>query len=127
MMVLIRLAIALALLLAAGPATGAPPRCQAVLAADARLRLEVWGRELAGAKGLITARSTRHAAMVQTRGGAVLDALFLVTLQDAGDPARPGANLSRPQWVGCARPEVDVGGLPWVPVLTWQDRSLWEG
>jgi len=109
MTVCLRVAIALALLLAAGPATGAPPRCQAVLAADARLRLEVWGRELAGAKGLITARSTRHAAMVQTRGGAVLDALFLVTLQDAGAPAQSGASLSRSQWVRCTRWDAD----PW--------------
>ena len=106
---LIRRVVALALLLAVMPATGAPPRCQAVLAAEARLRLEIWGRELAGAKGLITARSTRHAAMVQTRGGAVLDALFLVTLQDAGDPARSGASLSRPRWVRCTWPEAD----PW--------------
>jgi hypothetical protein len=121
------LGLALALWLAVGPVAWAGPRCQVERSADARLRLAVWGGELAGAKGSITARATRQAAMVQTRGGAVLDALFLVTLQDAGDPARPGANLSRPQWVRCARPEVDVGGLPWVPVLTWQDRSLWEG
>jgi hypothetical protein len=58
---------------------------------------------------LITARSTRHVALVQTRGGAVLEALFLVTLQDAGDPARSGANLIRPQWVRCTRWDAD----PW--------------
>ena len=103
------LGLALAFWLAVGPVAWAGPRCQIERSADARLRLEVWGRELAGAKGLITARSTRHAAIVQTRGGAVLDALFLVTLQDAGDPARPGASLSRPQWVRCTWPEAD----PW--------------
>jgi hypothetical protein len=106
---LIRRVGALTLLLAVMPATGAPPRCQVERSAEALHRLEIWGRELAGAKGLITARSTRQAALVQTRGGAVLDALFLVTLQEAGDPARSGASLSRPQWVRCTRWEAD----PW--------------
>ena len=84
---LIRRVGAVALWLAVGPVAWAGPRCQVERSTDARLRLAVWGRELAGAKGLITARSTRHAAIVQTRGGAVLDALFLVTLQEAGNPA----------------------------------------
>jgi len=35
--------------------------------------------------------------MVQARGGAVLDALFLVTLQEIGAPVRPGVSPSRPQ------------------------------
>jgi hypothetical protein len=104
-----RRALILALLLTAGPATGAPPRCQVVSATEARLRLDVWGRELAGAKGAVTARAARHAAIVQTRGGTVLEALFLVALQETGDPARSGASLSRPQWVRCTRWEAD----PW--------------
>ena len=106
---LIRRVGAVALWLAVGPVAWAGPRCQVEQSADARLRLAVWGRELAGAKGLITARSTRHAAIVQTRGGAVLEALFLVALQEAGAPARPGASLSRPRWVRCTRWEAD----PW--------------
>jgi hypothetical protein len=106
---LIRRVGAVALWLAVGPVAWAGPRCQAERSADAWLRLEVWGRELAGAKGAVTARAARHAAIVQTRGGAVLDALFLVTLQDAGDPARSGASWSRPRWVRCTRWEAD----PW--------------
>ena len=106
---LVRGPLGLALALAVGPVAWAGPSCQVERSAEAFHRLEVLGRELAGAKGLITARSTRHAAIVQTRGGAVLDALFLVTLQDAGDPARSGASLSRPRWVRCTRWEAD----PW--------------
>ena len=79
---LVRGPLGLALALAVGPS------CQVERSADAFHRLEVLGRELAGAKGLITARFTRHAALVQTRGGAVLEALFLLTLQDAGAPTR---------------------------------------
>jgi hypothetical protein len=99
--------VALALWLAVGPALGAPPRCQVVSATDARLRLDVWGRELAGAKGTVTAHSARRVAWVADRQGTVLEALFLVTVQDAGPPARPSAN--RPQWVRCTWPEAD----PW--------------
>ena len=102
-----RLAVALAWLLAAGPAPGAPPRCQIVPVADARLRLEVWGRELVGARGAVAAHSARRVAWVADRQGVVLEALFLVTVQDAGPPARPSAN--RPQWVRCTWPEAD----PW--------------
>jgi len=109
MTVLVRLAVALALLLTAGPATGAPPRCQAVPAAEARLRLDIWGRELAGAKGVVAAYSVRRVAWVADRQGAVLEALFLVTLQTAGNPAWPGMNGNRPQWVRCTWPEAD----PW--------------
>jgi len=107
MRVWIRLTAALALLLAAGPAPGAPPRCQIVPVADARLRLEVWGRELVGARGAVAAHSARRVAWVADRQGVVLEALFLVTVQDAGPPARPSAN--RPQWVRCTWPEAD----PW--------------
>ena len=107
MRVWIRLTAALALLLAAGPAPGAPPRCQIVPVADARLRLEVWGRELVGARGAVAAHSARRVAWVADRQGVVLEALFLVTVQDAGPPARPSAN--RPQWVCCTWPEAD----PW--------------
>ena len=106
---LVRGPLGLALALAVRPVAWAGPSCQVERSADAIQRLEVLGRELAGAKGLITARSTRHAAIVQTRGGAVLEALFLVALQEAGAPARPGARLSRPQWVRCTWPEAD----PW--------------
>ena len=53
----------LALALAVGPVAWAGPSCQVERSADAFHRLEVWGRELAGAKGLIAARSTRHVAM----------------------------------------------------------------
>jgi hypothetical protein len=107
MTVLVRLAVALALLLAAGPATGASPQCRIVPAAKARLRLDIWGRELAGAKGAVAAHSVRRVAWVADRQGTVLEALFLVTVQDAGPPARPSAN--RPQWVRCTWPEAD----PW--------------
>ena len=96
--------LALALLLAVGSATAAPPRGQAVPAADARRRLEVWGRELAEAKGRVTAHSARHVAWVAERHGTVLDALFLVTLRAArasGSPALAGMNPRRPRWVRC--------------------------
>ena len=56
-----RRVVALALLLAASPAPGAP-RGQVVPVADARLRLEVWGQELAGARGAIAAHSARRGA-----------------------------------------------------------------
>ena len=92
--------LVLALWLAAGPATGAPPRCQIERPADARLRLEVWGRELAGATGTVAAHSTRRVAWVADRQGTVIEALFLVTLQEAG---ASGQRLGRPQWVHCAR------------------------
>ncbi len=96
--------LGLALWLAAGPAPGIPPRCQVVPAADARLRLEVWGRELAGAKGRIAAHSARRVAWVADRQGTVIEALFLVTLQAAGASGqRPG----RPQWIRCTRSETD--------------------
>ena len=107
MTVLVRLAVALALLLTAGPATGASPQCRIVPAAEARLRLDIWGRELAGAKGVVAAYSVRRVAWVADRQGTVLEALVLVTVQDAGPPARPSAN--RPQWVRCTWPEAD----PW--------------
>lgn len=82
-------------------------RCQAVPAADARLRLELWGRELAGAKGRIAAHAARRVAWVADRQGTVLEVLFLVVLQEARAPAGPGANWSRPQWVRCIREETD--------------------
>ena len=101
--------LGLTLWLAVPSATGIPPRCQIVPAADARLQLEVWGRELAGAKGPVMAHSTRRVAWVADRGSTVLETLFLVTVQDAGAPARPGASVNRPLWVRCTRPETD----PW--------------
>jgi len=78
--------------------TGALPRCRAVgPAAEALYRLAVWGREWAGAKGPVAARSARRVAWVADRGGTVLEALFLVTLADAG--GRSGDH--RPRWVRC--------------------------
>ena len=93
--------LGLALWLAAGPATGAPPRCQIERPADARHRLEVWGRELAGAKGRIAAHSARRVAWVADRQVTVIEALFLVTVQDAGDSTRLDQRPPRPQWVRC--------------------------
>ena len=109
MTVCLRVAVALALLLAVGPATGAPPQCWIAPAAEARLRLEVWGRELAGAKGTVTAHSVRRVAWVADRQGTVLEALFLVTVQEAGAPCWLDQRLRRPQWVRCTWPEAD----PW--------------
>lgn len=96
--------LGLALWLAAGPATGGPPQCRIAPAADARLRLEAWGRELAGARGAAVAHSARRVAWVADRQGTVIEALFLVTLQAASASGqRPG----RPQWVRCTRSETD--------------------
>ena len=99
--------LGLALWLAVGPATGAPPQCRIAPAAEARLRLDIWGRELAGARGTVAAHSARRVAWVADRQGTVLEALFLVVLQEAGAPARPGERPHRPQWVRCTRPETD--------------------
>jgi hypothetical protein len=107
--------LALALLRAVTPATGAPPRGQVERAADALYRLEIWGREWAGAKGPVTAHSSRHVALVQDRGGAVLDALFLATLdavggqtpqrdrvvRESGPNLRAGMDQRRPRWIRC--------------------------
>ena len=98
--------VALALGLAVGPALGGPPRCAIMPAADVHLRLDIWGRELAGARGAVAAHSTRRVAWLADRQGTVLEALFLVTLRAAGASGqRPG----RPQWVHCARWDAD----PW--------------
>ena len=99
--------VALALGLAAGPALGIPPRCQVVPAADARLRLEVWGRELAGVKGAVAAHSARRVAWVADRQGTVIEALFLVTLQAAGASGRPRVSVSRSRWVRYTQTETD--------------------
>ena len=48
--------------LAAGSATGAPQQCRIAPAAEARLRLEVWGRELARAERRIVAHSAQRIA-----------------------------------------------------------------
>ena len=103
------LALAVTLALTLGPVAWAGSRCQIVPATDARLRLEIWGRELAGAKGAVAAHSARRVAWLADRQGTVIEALFLVTLH-GGAPGRPGANLNRPQWVRCTLPEV---GSPW--------------
>ena len=91
----------------AGPAPRIPPRCAIVPAADARLRLDVWGRELAGARGAVAAHSTHRVAWLADHGSTVLEALFLVALQEPGAPGRPGASLNRPQWVCCTRGETE--------------------
>lgn len=101
--------LALVLLLALGPAPGMPPHCQAVPAADARLRLEIWGRVLAGTRGAVVAHSARRVAWVADRQGTVIEALFLVTLQEVA-PGRLTERPPRPQWVRCTRGEADP---PW--------------
>ena len=98
--------LGLALWLAVGPATGAPPQCRIAPAAEARLRLDLWGRELAGATGRIAAHSARRVAWVADRQGTVIEALFLVTLQN-GAPGRLDQRPPRPQWVRCTRGEID--------------------
>jgi hypothetical protein len=103
MTVFIRLTVALAWWLAIPPALGGPPRCQIVPVADARLRLEVWERELVGARGAVAAHAARRVAWVADRQGTVIEALFLVTLQAAVAPGRLDQRPPRPQWVHCAR------------------------
>jgi len=61
MTVFSRLAVALALWLAVGPATGTPPQCWIVPAA--RLRLDLWGQELAAARGAFAAHSVWAVSM----------------------------------------------------------------
>ena len=92
--------VALALGRAAGPAPGIPLHCQVMPAADARLRLEVWGRERAGASGAVAAHSARRVAWVADRQGTVIEALFLVTLQEAGAPGQRSGPAPRPPAVG---------------------------
>jgi hypothetical protein len=113
---LIQWAGALALLLASGPAPGAPPRCQIVPAADARLRLEVGGRELAGAKGAVAAHSVRRVAGVADRRGVMIEALFLVALQKAGASGWPGASVKQNQTVGSGVAGAGSdGSVVWTP------------
>jgi hypothetical protein len=50
---------ALALALVAGSVAWPGPRCQSVPATDARLRLDIWGRELAGPNGAAFAATPR--------------------------------------------------------------------
>lgn len=103
------LVVALALALAPGSVAWAGSRCQIVPATDARLRLDIWGRELAGAKGAVAAHSARRVAWVADRQGVVIEALFLVTLQEVA-PGRFAERPRRPQWVRCAVQEADP---PW--------------
>ena len=93
-------ALIVALALAPGSVAWAGSRCQIVPATDARLRLDIWGRELAGAKGAVAAHSARRVAWVADRQGTVIEALFLVTLQ-GGAPGRLDQRPCRPQWVRC--------------------------
>jgi hypothetical protein len=93
--------LTLILALVSWPVALAGTRCQIERPADAHLRLDVWGRELAGAKGRIAAHSARRVAWLADRQGVVIEALFLVTVQDAGAPARSGGSPRRPRWVRC--------------------------
>ena len=103
----VALIVALALVL--GSVAWAGSRCQIVPATDARLRLEVWGREWAGAKGAVAAHSARRVAWLADRQGTVIEVLFLVTLQEAA-PGRLDQRPCRPQWVRCALRAADP---PW--------------
>ena len=105
----VALIVTLALALALGSVAWAGSRCQIVPATDARLRLEVWGREWAGAKGAVAAHSARRVAWLADRQGVVIEALFLVTLQ-GGAPGRLDQRPCRPQWVRCTLREADP---PW--------------
>ena len=107
---MVALIVALALALALGSVAWAGSHCQLVPATDARLRLDIWGRELAGAKGAVAAHSARRVAWLADRQGTVIEALFLVTLQEAGAPGRRNQRPGRPQWVRCALREADP---PW--------------
>ena len=92
--------VALIVALALGSVAWAGSRCQVVPATDARLRLDIWGRELAGAKGAVAAHSARRVAWVADRQGVVIEALFLVTLQEAGAPGQRSGPAPRPPAVG---------------------------
>ena len=96
------LTLALAVTLAPGSVAWAGSRCQIVPATDARLRLDIWGRELAGAKGAVAAHSARRVAWVADRQGVVIEALFLVTLQEAGAPGQRSGPALRAARSGCA-------------------------
>ena len=91
-------ALIVALALMAGAVAWAGSRCQVVPAADARLRLDIWGRELAGAKGAVAAHSSRRVAWVADRQGVVIEALFLATLQ--GQRFGPADRAPTPPAVG---------------------------
>ena len=93
-------ALIVALALAPGSVAWAGSRCQIVPATDARLRLDIWSRELAGAKGAVAAHSARRVAWLADRQGTVIEVLFLVTLQEAA-PGRLDQRPCRPQWVRC--------------------------
>ena len=99
-------ALIVALALALGSVAWAGSRCQVVPATDARLRLEVWGREWAGATGAVAAHSARRVAWLADRQGTVIEALFLVTLQEVA-PGRFAERPGRPQWVRCTLREAD--------------------
>ena len=102
----LRLALAVTLTQMVGSVAWAGSRCQIVPATDARLRLDIWGRELAGAKGAVAAHSARRVAWLADRQGTVIEALLLVTLQEAA-PGRLDQRPGRPQWVRCTVREAD--------------------
>lgn len=48
------------------------------------------------------AHSSRHPAWVTDRNGTVLEALLLVTVQDANHRTRRTVHYHRPQWIHCS-------------------------
>jgi len=57
---------------------------------------------------------TRYAAGVENYG-AVLEALFLVTLHETGNPAHSSRRNHRPQWVHCTGDVASGRNDDWMP------------
>ena len=89
----------------------AEPRCRIEREADARLRLQVWAREMTTPQGLLIARAFHHGAWIESRGGAALEALFLVTLRQVGNPAY--SNPHSPYWVHCSGGLIEDRNQDW--------------
>ncbi|MBK8536660.1 MAG: hypothetical protein IPL59_16955 [Candidatus Competibacteraceae bacterium] len=87
---------------AVGPVAFAEARCRIESTAAALQRLEVWGKEWAGAQGAVAAHSSRHVAWVADRSGTVLEALILVTVQNTDRRSGLTADYRRPQWIHCS-------------------------
>ncbi|MBK8754738.1 MAG: hypothetical protein IPL99_25250 [Candidatus Competibacteraceae bacterium] len=88
--------------LVVGPVAFAEARCRIEPTAAAILRLEVWGKAWAGARGAVAAHSSRHVAWVADRSGTVLEALMLVTVQNTDRRSGLTADYRRPQWIHCS-------------------------
>jgi hypothetical protein len=84
---------------AVGPVAFAEARCQIEPTAAALQRLEVWGKEGAGATGAIVAHSSRHLAGVTDRSGTVWEALMSGRAESSTaqilDPARRKSKKNR--------------------------------